>query len=80
MLVQSLIDGQESDRNSDKYAICPSTFSNKNFASINSWVVPNLAGTYVVEISLVPAQLTEYDAALLKVNLITQKTWETIKK
>ena len=27
-----------------------------------SWVVPDVAGTYVVEVSLVPAQLTAYDA------------------
>jgi hypothetical protein len=32
-----------------------------------SWVVPDVAGTYVVEASLVPAQLTAYDAAWLKV-------------
>jgi hypothetical protein len=32
-----------------------------------SWDVPNVAGTYVVEVSLVPSQLTAYDAAWLKV-------------
>ena len=32
------------------------------------WVVPDVAGTYVVEVCLVPAQLTAYDMALLKVN------------
>jgi hypothetical protein len=32
------------------------------------WVVPNVAGRYVVEVGLVPAQLTAYDAAWLKVN------------
>ena len=31
------------------------------------WNIPNVAGTYVVEVSLVPAQLTAYDAAWLKV-------------
>jgi hypothetical protein len=33
-----------------------------------AWVVPDVAGTYVVEVCLVPAQLTAYDMALLKVN------------
>lgn len=32
-----------------------------------SWVVPEFAGTYMVEVGLVPAQLTAYDAAWLKV-------------
>jgi hypothetical protein len=32
-----------------------------------TWVVPSVAGTYVVEVSLVPPQLTAYDAAWLKV-------------
>ena len=32
-----------------------------------SWVVPQVTGTYVVEVGLVPAQLTAYDAAWLKV-------------
>ena len=31
-----------------------------------NWVVPNVAGTYMVETSLVPAQLTAYDAKLLQ--------------
>lgn len=31
------------------------------------WNVPTVVGTYVVEVSLVPAQLTAYDAAWLKV-------------
>jgi hypothetical protein len=31
------------------------------------WIVPNAAGTYVIEVNLVPAQLTAYDAAWLKV-------------
>jgi hypothetical protein len=31
------------------------------------WVVPNVAGRYVVEAGLVPAQLTAYDAAWLGV-------------
>jgi len=31
------------------------------------WIVPNVAGTYVVEVSLVPLQLTAYDAAWLGV-------------
>ena len=31
-----------------------------------SWVVPDVAGTYVVEVGLVPAQLTAYDAAWLR--------------
>jgi len=33
-----------------------------------SWVFPNVAGTYVVEVSLVPAQLTAYDAKWLEAN------------
>jgi subtilisin family serine protease len=32
-----------------------------------SWVVPDAAGRYVVEVSLVPAQLTAYDAIWIKV-------------
>jgi subtilisin family serine protease len=32
-----------------------------------SWSIPDVAGTYVVEVSLVPAQLTAYDAMWLKV-------------
>jgi uncharacterized membrane protein len=32
-----------------------------------TWTVPAVAGTYVVEVSLVPPQLTAYDAAWLKV-------------
>ena len=32
-----------------------------------SWVVPDATGTYVVEVSLVPAQLTAYDAVWLTV-------------
>lgn len=32
-----------------------------------SWVVPDAAGMYVVEVSIVPAQLTAYDALWLKV-------------
>jgi hypothetical protein len=32
-----------------------------------TWNIPNVAGTYVVSISLVPAQLTAYDEAWLKV-------------
>jgi hypothetical protein len=31
-----------------------------------NWVVPNVAGTYMVETSLVPTQLTAYDARLLQ--------------
>ena len=31
-----------------------------------NWVVPNVAGTYMVETSLVPTQLTAYDAKLLQ--------------
>jgi hypothetical protein len=31
------------------------------------WIVPNVAGTYVVEVSLIPPQLTAYDAAWLEV-------------
>jgi hypothetical protein len=31
------------------------------------WVVPNIAGTYVVEAGLAPAQLTAYDIAWLRV-------------
>jgi subtilisin family serine protease len=33
-----------------------------------SWVVPGAAGTYIVEVGLVPAQLTAYDAVWLKVS------------
>ncbi len=33
-----------------------------------SWVIPDVAGTYVVEVGLVPAQLTAYDAAWLKIS------------
>ena len=33
-----------------------------------NWVFPNVAGTYVVEVSLVPAQLTAYDAKWLEAN------------
>jgi hypothetical protein len=32
------------------------------------WVVQNVAGTYVVEVALVPAQLTAYETAWLRVN------------
>jgi serine protease len=32
-----------------------------------SWVVPDVAGTYVVEVGLVPAQLSAYDAAWLEI-------------
>lgn len=32
-----------------------------------SWVVPDVAGTYVVEVGLVPAQLTAYDTVWLEV-------------
>jgi hypothetical protein len=32
-----------------------------------TWTPPNAAGTYVVEVSLIPAQLTAYDAAWLQV-------------
>jgi len=31
------------------------------------WRVPDVAGTYVVEASLIPPQLTAYDAAWLQV-------------
>jgi subtilase family serine protease len=33
-----------------------------------SWAVPNLGGTYVVQVGLVPMQLTAYDAAWLTVS------------
>ena len=33
-----------------------------------SWSIPNVAGTYMVEVSLIPAQLTAYDTAWLEVN------------
>jgi subtilase family serine protease len=33
-----------------------------------AWSIPNVAGTYVVEVGLVPAQLTAYDTAWLNVN------------
>jgi hypothetical protein len=32
-----------------------------------TWKVPGAAGTYVVEVSLIPAKLTAYDAAWLRV-------------
>jgi hypothetical protein len=32
-----------------------------------TWIVPNVAGTYYVEVGLVPPQLTAYDAAWLQV-------------
>jgi hypothetical protein len=32
------------------------------------WTIPDVAGTYVVEVNLVPAQLTAYDAAWIKVS------------
>ena len=32
-----------------------------------SWVVPDVAGTYIVEVGLVPAHLTAYNAAWLRV-------------
>jgi subtilisin family serine protease len=32
-----------------------------------TWSIPNVAGTYVAEVSLIPAQLTAYDAVWLKV-------------
>jgi hypothetical protein len=32
------------------------------------WVVPNVAGRYIAEVGLVPAQLTAYDVAWLRVN------------
>jgi hypothetical protein len=32
------------------------------------WTVPDAAGTYVVAVDLVPAQLTAYDVAWLRVN------------
>jgi peptidoglycan/xylan/chitin deacetylase (PgdA/CDA1 family) len=33
-----------------------------------NWVVPNVAGNYIVEVELVPSMLTAYDTAWLKVN------------
>ena len=33
-----------------------------------TWAVPQATGTYVAEVGLVPAQLTAYDAAWLKVD------------
>ena len=35
------------------------------------WVVPNVAGTYVTEVSLVPPQLTVYDVVWLEVGTVT---------
>jgi hypothetical protein len=32
-----------------------------------TWIVPNVAGAYTVEVGLVPAQLTAYDAVWLNV-------------
>lgn len=32
-----------------------------------SWTTPDIAGTYMVEVSLIPAQLTAYDTSLIKV-------------
>ena len=31
------------------------------------WVIPDVAGTYVVEVGLVPPQLTAYDTVWLEV-------------
>jgi hypothetical protein len=33
-----------------------------------TWIVPDAAGTYLVEVELAPAQLTAYDAAWLAVS------------
>ena len=33
-----------------------------------SWIIPNVAGTYVAELSLVPTQLTAYDSEWLNVS------------
>lgn len=33
-----------------------------------SWVIPDVAGTFMVEIGLVPAQLTAYDTVWLNVS------------
>jgi hypothetical protein len=49
----------------DSQSISISTNSFQEY--IFEWVVPNITGTYVVEVSLVPAQLTSYDSAGLKV-------------
>jgi hypothetical protein len=32
-----------------------------------SWVIPDIAGNYMVEVSLVPAQLTAYDTSWINV-------------
>jgi len=32
-----------------------------------SWTMPDVAGTYMVEVNLVPAQLTTYDTSWIKV-------------
>ena len=43
-----------------------STSANGITEYVFNWVVPNVAGTYMVETSLVPTQLTAYDARLLQ--------------
>jgi hypothetical protein len=56
----------------------PESYNYYDFQAINvtantvseysfTWSIPNVAGTYVVEVGLVPAQLTAYDAAWLGV-------------
>lgn len=56
----------------------PNNYYHFDFQSINvaidevkeyrfDWDVPEVAGTYVVEVSLVPPQLTAYDAVWLEV-------------
>jgi hypothetical protein len=37
-----------------------------------TWTVPNAAGTYVAEVSLVPMQLTAYDCAWLQVRSLVK--------
>jgi hypothetical protein len=44
--------------------VTAATVSEYSFA----WVVPDVAGTYVVEVCLVPVQLTAYDTTWLKVS------------
>ena len=46
----------------DKITVAAGTVDEYSF----SWDIPNVAGTYVVEVSLIPSRLTAYDAAWLE--------------
>ena len=56
----------------------PNSYSYFDFQKVNvtadtigeysfTWIVPNIAGTYVLEISLIPSQLTAYDSQWINV-------------